>query len=370
MRTFKEKLSPSLFEYPLSLIGPEEDLLFVDIETTGFTARSSSLYMIGCIYFENREIHLIQWFAQRPEEEKQVLQQFIERANKHKILIHYNGNNFDIPYMKQKCITYQLKEPFSSMEGVDIYKRIMPYKKILMLENVKQKTVEKFLDIKREDQYHGGELIDVYKEYCKAPSDFNLQLLKLHNADDMRGMLSLLPILTYADIFLHPFRVTKVQSSRVEDPDGTIHTEVMMKLKFPFVFPKPISMHAKGCRFQCHEKEGLLKVPIVYDTLKYFYSNYKDYYYLPEEDIALHKSVATYVDKNHRKNATAATCYTKKEGAFLPQWDIIFEPIFKKRYEDKICYFELTDEIKRSPELFSKYALHILDMLAHGKLGE
>lgn len=370
MKIIRNKLSPCLCQYPLSFIGAEEDLLFVDIETTGFTAKTSHLYLIGCIYFENHEIHLVQWFAERPEEEKQVLEQFIDCAKKHKILIHYNGNNFDIPYMKQKCLQYELKEPFSAMEGVDIYKRIMPYKTILSLENLKQKTVENFMEIERTDKYHGGELIGIYKEYCKNPTEYALQLLLLHNADDMRGMFSLLPILTYADIFLQPFKVVKVQASRVEDPDGTIHTEVMMKLRFPYHFPKPISMHAKGCRFQCHNNEGYLKVPIFYGTMKYFYCNYKDYYYLPEEDIALHKSVASFVDRSHRQNATAATCYTKKEGAFLPQWDIIFEPLFKPDYHDKTCYFELTDEMKHSPALFGKYALHILDMLAHGKFGE
>lgn len=143
-----------------------------------------------------------------------------------------------------------------------------------------------------------------------------------------------------------------------------------MKCKFPFHFPKPVTMYASGCRFQCHDDEGLLKVPLYYDTLKYFYSNYKDYYYLPDEDVALHKSVASFVDKEHRIKATPQTCYTKKEGAFLPQWDIVFQPLFKKEYQDKLCYFELTDEIKHSPDLFTKYALHILDMLAHSKLTE
>lgn len=370
MKTIHNKLSPSLCHYPLSLIGAEEDLLFVDIETTGFTAKTSHLYLIGCIYFENQEIHLVQWFAEKPEEEEKVLRQFIECAKKHKLLIHYNGNNFDIPYMKQKCLQYDLKEPFSAMEGVDIYKRIMPYKTILSLENLKQKTVENFMEIERTDKYHGGELIEIYKEYCKNPTEYALQLLLLHNADDMRGMFSLLPILTYADIFLQPFRVVKVQANRTENPDGCKQTEVMMKLKFPYHFPKPIAMHAKGCRFQCHDDEGLLKVPLYYGSLKYFYSNYKDYFYLPMEDTAIHKSVAGFVDASHREKATAATCYTKKEGAFLPQWDIIFEPLFKKEYKEKLCYFELTEEIKHSPQLFCKYALHILDMLAHGKLDE
>ena len=34
--------------------------------------------------------------------------------------------------------------------------------------------------------------------------------------------------------------------------------------------------------------------------------------------MAVHKSVAVYVDAGRRENATAANCYTKRSGAFLP----------------------------------------------------
>ena len=65
MKTVSSLLSPRLCSYPLSLIGHLEDILFVDIETTGFTARSSCLYLIGAIYFEKDQIHLMQFFAEK-----------------------------------------------------------------------------------------------------------------------------------------------------------------------------------------------------------------------------------------------------------------------------------------------------------------
>ena len=33
-----------------------EDLLVFDIETTGFTAEHTALYLIGCAYYKNRQI--------------------------------------------------------------------------------------------------------------------------------------------------------------------------------------------------------------------------------------------------------------------------------------------------------------------------
>ncbi|HAD53839.1 MAG TPA: hypothetical protein DCG10_01440, partial [Lachnospiraceae bacterium] len=107
-----------------------------------------------------------------------------------------------------------------------------------------------------------------------------------------------------------------------------------------------------------------LKVPIYEEELKYFYSNYTDYYYLPTEDVALHKSVAGFVDKEHRIQASAANCYTRKFSCYLPQWDILFTPFFKRDYKSKELFFELTDEMKKNREGFTQYANHVLSMIA------
>ena len=46
----------------------------------------------------------------------------------------------------------------------------------------------------------------------------------------------------------------------------------------------------------------------------------KEYFYLPAEDTAVHKSVASYVDKEFRQKATKDTCYIKQNGDFLPAY--------------------------------------------------
>lgn len=97
--------------------------------------------------------------------------------------------------------------------------------------------------------------------------------------------------------------------------------------------------------------------------MKFFYKNYKDYYYLPKEDISIHKSVAFYVDKDYRTKAKAATCYSKKTGKFLPQFNEQIEPYFKIDYYDKTNYFELTDEVKNNPLILQNYTIHILEYL-------
>ena len=82
---------------------------------------------------------------------------------------------FDIPYLTNKCQKYKIPEPFSAYEYVDIYKMISGFRFLFALPNLKQKTVEQFIGLEREDAYNGGELIDVYKA-CQKNPDKNLSL--------------------------------------------------------------------------------------------------------------------------------------------------------------------------------------------------
>lgn len=365
MRIENLKLENYIMEYPLSRIAPLERILFVDIETTGFTAKSSSLYLIGAAFYRDGNWHIKQWFAEAYEEESAVLEAFFSFAVSYTHLIHFNGNNFDLPYMQQKCKQYGLSYHFNVFEGVDLYKRIAPYKYILNTPNCKQKTLEKFLGINRRDMYNGGQLINIYHSYVKRATEFQYQLLTLHNSDDMKGMLRLTSLLAYYDLFNNKLRAKKVQANSYQDDNGIDYHVLQMTLQLPCALPRPLSITANGCCFDGEESTGILKVSIYDEEMKYFYSNYKDYYYLPAEDTAIHKSVASFVDKEHRVQATATTCYTRKNSSYLPQWDALVEPFFKREYKSNELFFELTDERKKDRALFSVYASYLLNKMSN-----
>lgn len=364
MKTEEIILNNFTLKYPLERLAPLDQILFLDIETTGLSAATSNLYLIGCAFFKEGNWQIKQWFAQSVEEEPELLKAFFSFAENYSYLIHYNGNTFDLPYLRKKLIAYDLPYNFSKFEGIDIYKRIYPYKNFLKLPNCKQKTIEYFLGITREDTYTGGELISVYKDYLTS-HDYNLyHMLLLHNSDDMKGMLEILPILSYYDLFNNSIKARKVQANYYNDIHGIPRKELLMKLVFASPLPVIVSAMAKGCHFKGEGHEGTLIIPIYEEELKYFYANFKDYYYLPTEDAAMHKSIASFVDKEYREQATASTCYTRKFSSFLPQWDILVEPFFKREYKSNELFFELTDEIKKDRQLFSDYASHVLNVMA------
>lgn len=76
--------------------------------------------------------------------------------------------------------------------------------------------------------------------------------------------------------------------------------------------------------------------------------------------MAIHKSVASFVDKEYRENAKASNCYTRKSGKFLPQYNNVMQPEFRKEYKDKISYFEMTDDFCTSDIMLRRYIDHIL----------
>ena len=110
-----------------------------------------------------------------------------------------------------------------------------------------------------------------------------------------------------------------------------------------------------------------MKVPLYTEVMKYFYANYKDYYFLPEEDMAVHKYLSSYVEKSRRVQAKPETCYTRKEGSFLPQWDLFRTPFFKRTYADKDLFFEFTDDCKRDRRFLEEYTAYVFSHIKNSR---
>lgn len=349
-------------------------IAFFDIETTGFAAESTYLYLIGCAYYKESSFHLIQWFSENYQEEARIISSFIEFLENYDVLIHYNGTGFDIPYLMRKCTLLKLDYSFDRLVSIDIYKKIFPYKRIFKIPNFRQKSLEVFLNIHRRDIFDGGDLIQVYQSYIgkkhietlkklrtpsdrlSSPSEAELLLgqLLLHNEDDIRGLISILPILNISDLFEKPIRI---QQAGVEGDIFTIHFETTAKL------PVRVSYGNDLAHLTAFDRNATLTIRIYEGELKHFYDNYKDYYYLPAEDCAIHKSLALFVDKEYRAKAKPSNCYTKKQGAFVPQYEPVLSPYFKNTHKDKLSFLEIHTDFLLQEEHLEQYVQHILSNL-------
>lgn len=346
--------------------------VFFDIETTGFSADKNALYLIGCCWYENQQWKLVQWLATDKSEKEQslILQHFFDCIKQFKTLISYNGNTFDLPFISKKCAILNLEFDICSWEHIDLYVAFRPLKNILQLENLKLKSIERFLGIYREDIYSGGALIPIYETYTKSSSEELLQLLLLHNYEDIKDMLFVLPLYTYIHSLSSEFIVKSTKTLK-DTNIFQIHIEV------PIAFAKPITYEHKllicndsnipQLSIGIHMEHTIvtLDIPIFTGTLKHFYNNPKDYYYLPMEDYAIHKSIAEFVDKCSKKKATAQTCYIKKEGTYIPQKTGIYTPSFKFNYKDSIEWIVFDEKIIHEKD-FNTYVKSLLQIIFIG----
>lgn len=367
MKVWHEEI-PYDFSNPIINKTFTEQALFFDIETTGFSPARTTLYLIGCAARKGRFLIIDQFFAETPDAEPEVLSAFFAHIKNYDTLITFNGTGFDIPYLKGRCEQFHLKDSFAQFHNIDIFKEVSRLKFLLKLPNYRQKSVENFLGIDREDTYNGGELIEVYHSYVKSPTDEACRLLKLHNYEDVLDMPQLLPILSYPELFCGNFAILSLEGNEYTALGGTEKCkELLFKLQNDFSVPCKVSCACDNFYLTADGEKTFLRVGLCEAERKYFFPDYKNYYYLPDEDIAVPKSVASGVDKAHRKNATAATCYQRKYAIFLPQYEDIITPAFREKYNDKKSYFELTEDFVTSKELQHRYLCHVLKRLSNQK---
>lgn len=383
----KTLLSPVHFTptWPLAEIAPPQKILFFDIETTGFSADYSAIYLIGCIHHEptSNTWQLTQWFSETPEDEPMLLTAFFTFLSNYTTLIHYNGDAFDLPFIRKRSQHHNLNCPLSQITSLDLYRKIRPWKAALSLTSLKQTSLERFLDIRRVDSYTGRQLIAAYQDYLSTKKTALFHLLLQHNQEDLRGLLKLLPLLTYAllpEMSFSPVRQTIIPGPLSFIPDfpqtpgaspaepkantdndhpaldRTSHACLELSCQLPSgfgAFPAPFQIKTPLFSLQGQDTQILCCLPLYKGELKYFYPDYKNYYYLPCEDMAIHKSVGSYVAKEARKKATPQTCYVKKSSLFLPQMLSLWQPAFYFSYQSSPAYAEYHEEYFSEPDNLS-----------------
>jgi uncharacterized protein YprB with RNaseH-like and TPR domain len=367
MLTIKTNVS-----FPQNITQKHETLLetsvFFDIETTGLHRRYSHLYLIGALTKQDNTWLLTQWLAEKPSEEPLLLTSFLSTLSSNSRLIHYNGQSFDIPYLMTKCAFYQITDaPLISCDSLDIYRCIRPYKKHLSLSKLTQKDAELFMDIHRDDPYSGGELISCYKEYLTTADPGLKKALLLHNQEDIQNMPRLLSLLAYQYLT----NTTPSQDAKCTHECNfnliawNFQTDLLIiKLELFYSLPAPITCVNPPFHLSASQKEATLTINTYQGTLRYYYPNPKDYYYLLTEDKAIHKSIGSYVDKDHRTQATAATCYQPHIGTYLPQPIPMLRPALKQSHKDSLTYFS-TDQLasEDTKKLRKQYIQLILNHL-------
>lgn len=195
MEIIKDKLNnniyiPNLLKGELS----NKNICFLDIETTGLSSKYNEVILIGLLCIENDEVYITQFFADNISEEYELLSKFNKFINSFSTVITYNGGTFDLPFLKKRLDFYKIVHNIYDLSHIDLLKLVRKNKDLLELKNCKLKTVERYLNIYREDTISGRESIDLYKSYEYTKDQHKKNIILKHNYEDILYLPQLLSI--------------------------------------------------------------------------------------------------------------------------------------------------------------------------------
>jgi len=159
-----------------------------DIETMGLVPTRDMLINAGFCNPETLECK--QLFAESTSDEERLLREILEILSDYDVVITYNGDRFDIPFVKTRCKKYGIEfKPL--IWSIDMYRYLKSYWPMAeKMPRLNQKSVEIALGLsdKRTDEIDGGECIPLYERYLLDGDEEAKRLILLHNADDIRQL--------------------------------------------------------------------------------------------------------------------------------------------------------------------------------------
>lgn len=165
-----------------SCFSSDDNFLFMDIETLGLKA--VPLILIGVSRVENKKITVDQFLLRDLKDEVSALEAFNSTVDNDTIFVSFNGQTFDLPYIKDR-LRYHNMKPDLNRNHLDLmhfsrraWKNYLP--------NCKLQTIEKHLfDFEREDDVPSSMVPSFYKTYLQTGNIGPLIPIVEHNREDV-----------------------------------------------------------------------------------------------------------------------------------------------------------------------------------------
>lgn len=175
------------------------NLIFLDIETTGLSHNNEiiSISTSDGIEIETKIIEDL-------KEEYELLISFLEKYNG-RTFITYNGESFDLPFIKIRCKMYGLDFNYKSN---DLYKYFNKYRYIFPMESLRQMEMEKYFEIERGRDISGREVVELFKDHLLLKNENSLEIIANHNMRDVEGLV---------ELYERRFEIHKINRETVSD---------------------------------------------------------------------------------------------------------------------------------------------------------
>lgn len=194
---------------------------------------------------------------------------FCQTAAPYDTLIHFNGSTFDVPFLNAKANAYELTgisllvspanlpagNPLRNPPAKLLVQRMFRFPHIPLQQqkktpsslyrtlsvlrhlplapgtSLKQSALEKLAGWQRTDTLSGKHMAAMFRSFDKTQDQELLQLMLLHNHDDLVGMTNLLPLAAYCMLADGDFIGVRSCFLRSDEKDAVPSLEVTIQLR-------------------------------------------------------------------------------------------------------------------------------------------
>ena len=163
----------------------ENNRLFLDIETTGLSPVDNEIVVISyASYFNDKKCRIVQLISQDIQnDEKTLINQFITDTLGSKLLLTFNGDEFEEKFLSEKMKKYKMdfKFDFTSLKS-----NIRHFGKYLKISSFSRENIENYFDISKERYY------DIYKivKSMKKESIVSDDLIE-HSKEEIKTLIEM-----------------------------------------------------------------------------------------------------------------------------------------------------------------------------------
>lgn len=166
-----------------------DDMLFMDLETTGLGPRAL-VFMAGIGFWEGSEFVVQHLVIENAEDEVGLLEEFAERLSNFNMLVTFNGKGFDVPLLQKRYEHHGLNDPFGEEFHLDLLRvsrRVFPGLNRYKLTHLEQEIIH----FERVDDVPGREIPPLWWKFQKNQNPSLMEKVVEHNRHDIISMVAL-----------------------------------------------------------------------------------------------------------------------------------------------------------------------------------
>ena len=163
----------------------ENNRLFLDIETTGLSPVDNEIVVISyASYFNDKKCKIVQLISQDIQnDEKTLINQFITDTLGSKILLTFNGDEFEEKFLSEKMKKYKMDFKF---EFTSLKSNIRHFGKYLKISSFSRENIENYFDISKERYYDIHKIVKSMKKNSIVSDD-----LIEHSKEEIKTLIEM-----------------------------------------------------------------------------------------------------------------------------------------------------------------------------------